>query len=179
MKQLRFQLIPSDACHLECDPANFRHSLKNGLPYPRLEVLIQSLLDMRDVVALADVVDGADISEEWGVDHLDLAGTNDVEWARRRNELLQTAAAEAAAVGDSESESGGLLLGGNGDGGSGDGNGGGGGGGVAIVSRRELWREIIHEKVQRISGKYPEELYATRYRLLGSEDPWLVYRECS
>jgi hypothetical protein len=40
---------------------------------------------MNDQVALADLVDGMNLTEEWGEGHLDLKGTNDVEWAEEKN----------------------------------------------------------------------------------------------
>jgi len=42
---------------------------------------VQSLLDMNDLVRLTDLVDGMDLSEEWGEVHRELVGTNDIAWA--------------------------------------------------------------------------------------------------
>jgi hypothetical protein len=46
-------------------------------------------LDTYNAVALADIIDGMDLSEEWGVEHLDLRGNNDVEWARQKNSRIR------------------------------------------------------------------------------------------
>jgi len=82
-----FILVPSDDIHLSCEPAHIQRSL-NGLPYPRLDVFVQSLLDTYNVVALCDVVDGTHVSFDWGSQHLDLAGTRDVQWAIQTNSKL-------------------------------------------------------------------------------------------
>jgi hypothetical protein len=44
---------------------------------------MQSYLDMNDDVSLCDCIDGSNVSEEWGHRHLDLDGTNDLEWTTR------------------------------------------------------------------------------------------------
>jgi hypothetical protein len=49
--------ILSHDCHLDCEPSNFEWS-QMGVPYPKLEVSAQSLLDTLDRVALTDLVDG-------------------------------------------------------------------------------------------------------------------------
>ena len=51
----------------------------NGLPYPQLEVFAPSLLDTLDSVDLEDLVDGMNLTEQWGIENLDLSGTNDVD----------------------------------------------------------------------------------------------------
>lgn len=69
---------------IDCDPSNFIRSPR-GLPYPKLDVFIQSCLDTYDMLQLCDVIDGTNVSEEWGENNLDLEGTNDVEWAKEKN----------------------------------------------------------------------------------------------
>lgn len=83
-----FVLVPSDDVHIDCQPSNFQRST-NGLPYPRLDVLIQSPLDASDILSLTDVVDGSNVSEEWGSKNLDLQGTVDLEWIQRKNEAIK------------------------------------------------------------------------------------------
>ncbi|KAF1813840.1 hypothetical protein P152DRAFT_433382 [Eremomyces bilateralis CBS 781.70] len=81
-----FTLVPSDHSHFSCHKSTICRSV-HGLPYPKLPVLIQSFLDTNNRVALCDVVDGTNVSEDWGLQHLDLSGTNDVEWALRLNKM--------------------------------------------------------------------------------------------
>ncbi|KAF5551070.1 hypothetical protein FMEXI_3553 [Fusarium mexicanum] len=80
-----FVLVPDRDVHIVCEPSNFTRSLR-GLPYPKLDVFIQSCLDSGDELQLCDVIDGTDLPEEWGEENLELDGTNDVEWAIEANE---------------------------------------------------------------------------------------------
>lgn len=40
-----------------------------GLPFPRLDVLAQSLIEIMEYVDLADLVDGMNLTEEWGLEN--------------------------------------------------------------------------------------------------------------
>jgi len=55
---------------------------QKGIPYPKLDVYIQSLIDTYNMVALHDVIDGSDVSEDWGEKNLELTGTIDVHWIK-------------------------------------------------------------------------------------------------
>ena len=79
-----FVLVPSKNVHLDLDLANLTRSLR-GLPYPKLDVFIQSTLEMSNLVQLDDVVHGTDVSEEWDEENLDLEGNNDMAWAEDIN----------------------------------------------------------------------------------------------
>ena len=59
-----------------------------GLPYPKLEVFAQSLLATRDLVALPDLVDGMNLTEEWGGQYLQLNGKCDEAWGDRMHEKI-------------------------------------------------------------------------------------------
>jgi hypothetical protein len=78
-----FVLVPSNNIHLPpLDSQIFERSRPHRLPYPKLHVLIQSFLEANDHVSLADaIIDGSDVSEEWGYQNLDLDGGIDLEWA--------------------------------------------------------------------------------------------------
>lgn len=75
-----FIIVPADDILLDCRPTNIVRSLR-GLPYPSLKVFAQSCLDRRNEVELCDLIDGTNITEDWGDEELDLEGTNDTEWA--------------------------------------------------------------------------------------------------
>jgi hypothetical protein len=79
-----FILVPAEDVHMICEPANITRSLR-GLPYPKMDVFIQSCLDTGNRLQLCDVVDGTDLPEEWGEENLDLEGFNDIEWAKDMN----------------------------------------------------------------------------------------------
>lgn len=79
-----FILVPSNEIHLPWSPQHFQRS-HHGLPYPKLDILIQSFLEINDHVSLADAIDGSNVSEEWGLSHLSLEGGNDMEWVEWMN----------------------------------------------------------------------------------------------
>jgi hypothetical protein len=64
-----------------------------------LDVLIQSFLETNDHVSLADVIDGSDVSEAWGVKNLDLEGEVDLDWAEWKNRLILEHAGRASVFG--------------------------------------------------------------------------------
>lgn len=75
--------MPSSAYHLPCTPESLEKS-KRGLPFPKLDVFAQSLLETMNNVDLHDLVDGMNLTLEWGMEHLDLNGLTDTEWATER-----------------------------------------------------------------------------------------------
>ena len=71
--------MPSEACHLEVKSENIEFS-PIGLPYPTLPVYAQSLLDGGNGVDLDDLIDGMNLTPEWGEENLLLEGTVDADW---------------------------------------------------------------------------------------------------
>ncbi|KAJ5569806.1 uncharacterized protein N7459_009236 [Penicillium hispanicum] len=141
-----FVLVPAHDAHIPSGPFHIRRSL-NGVPYPTLSDLMQSFLDTNDDVSLCDCIDGSNVSEQWGIQHLKLEGTNDLDWTRRMNR----AAAEAA-------RGKGWLF-------------------VhyfptSTISRREKWESRVRSKKERLGWTTPNALFETRFRLKGSPDPW-------
>lgn len=141
-----FILVPSRDVHMVCEPSNFMRSLR-GLPYPKLDVFIQSCLDMRNELQLCDVVDSTDVSEQWGEDHLDLEGTNDVEWARDLNKRGREFAGGKFAhwapfVPD------------------------------APKSKREMWQSKVRTKGDRLDWTKPKDVFVTQYRIIDTPDSW-------
>ncbi|KAI7783435.1 hypothetical protein LA080_011781 [Diaporthe eres] len=80
-----FVLVPSGDAYIVISPINLTRSIR-GLPYPKLEVFIQSCLARSEELELEDVIDGSDVSERWGEEFLDLEGTNDINWAERMHQ---------------------------------------------------------------------------------------------
>ncbi|KAL9618325.1 MAG: hypothetical protein Q9160_006975 [Pyrenula sp. 1 TL-2023] len=78
---LFFVVMSSQACNLPCKPENFEYS-QTGIPYPKLHVYAQCLLDTLSYVDLDDLVDGMILTEEWGEANLDLQGFVDTKWGR-------------------------------------------------------------------------------------------------
>lgn len=75
-------LVPSEDAHIVISPDKLTRSIR-GLPYLKLEVFIQSYLEKAEKLELDDVIDGSNVSEQWGKEFLDLEGTNDTDWAER------------------------------------------------------------------------------------------------
>jgi hypothetical protein len=149
-KALCFTLVPSDDAHIDCIPGNFERS-KNGLPYPTLEIFAQSLLDTNDRVSLCDLVDGMDLTEQWGSEHLELDAENDLEWTLRKNEKIR-----ASVPVDPSSCF--LEL------------------GTAVFHLRETWNSLVRTKERRIGVELPRGYFSTRFRGVDSPDPRTLER---
>ena len=142
---LQFYLVPSDDCHLECVAANIERS-QTGLPYPKLDVFAQSLLDTMDEVALTDLVDGMDLDNEWASNHLDLSGTQDIAWTKIRNDKIRASAPGRFELGEEPR------------------------------SARAFWEMTVSTKGCRIGIEIPPGVLITRFRVIGSGDPRLEDR---
>lgn len=147
-----FVLIPDWDVHFECSPSNFCES-SNGIPYPKLHVLMQSYIDTQDQLSLVDLIDGTNVSEQWGLENLELDGGTDLDWARKKKTLMASTSSGNAhnALG---------LF-------------------TQAISRRALWEKLVRTKGARRGWKQPEHLFVTQYRLHGSPDPWVQDRSCS
>jgi hypothetical protein len=144
-----FVLVPSKDIHLPCEPQNFQRS-HNDLPFPKLNLLIQSFLDTNDHVSLADAIDGSNVSEKWGVENLDLEGEVDLEWAEWKNRIIRQEAGGGPCFGLNP---------------------------IKHVEKRWLWEFMVRNKGGRRGWTQPTELFATRFRLHGDSDPWLEKRD--
>lgn len=77
-----------------------------------------------------------DLSEEWGELNLDLDGTTDAEWARRKIALLREDGVPEAGIWVNPEP----------------------------VSRREFWVHFVRGKRRRLGWKFDPEVWATRFR---------------
>lgn len=59
------------------------------MPYPKLPEFAQSLIETYNLVDLVDLIDGMNLSNEWGEAHLDLKSAYDTEWWVWKNEQLR------------------------------------------------------------------------------------------
>jgi hypothetical protein len=140
-------IVTASYCNLPCKTANIVKSL-GGLPYPKLSVYAQSLLDTQNGTDLEELIDGMDLSEEWGEKNLELDGDIDVEWARRRKDAVQAIGGNPAYLGLSTNPK----------------------------QRRVAWQASVRRKKARMGLKKPAELYATRWRRHKSQDPTSIRR---
>ncbi|KAJ5245314.1 hypothetical protein N7489_005410 [Penicillium chrysogenum] len=146
-----FFLVPSIDMHIDCDPSNFTRSPR-GLPYPKLDVFIQSCLDTNDMLQLCDVIDGTNVSEEWGENNLDLEGTTDVEWAKEKNKRGEEFGGKWAH---------GLFAW---EGGR---------------NKREMWQSLVRTKEDRLDWTKPKDVFITQHRVIGTPDPWTELSDMS
>lgn len=145
-----FVIVPSRDVHLDCRPSKIVRSLR-GLPYPSLEDFFQSCLDRRDEVELTDLIDGTNVTDEWGEAHLDLNGCHDVEWARemkrRTDEWDPRVEGKPPPIDYWPTRP---------------------------SSKREFWQELVQTKMDRLDWSRPPEIFLTQYRIRNSSDPWTV-----
>ncbi|GAT24835.1 similar to An12g05550 [Aspergillus luchuensis] len=147
-------LVPGNYCHLTVKPENIEWSLGNlltaqgGLPYPKLSVYVQSAIDSKSLLDLEELIDGMDLSEEWGHKTLDLEGQTDTQWLEDRAQAFRDDGVDEMFIFVDPTP----------------------------VSRREIWLDAVRNKQRRLGWKYSPDVYASRYRKYGSRDPRSVRR---
>ncbi len=145
-----FVLMSSEACHIPCTFEYLEHS-KNQIPYPKLHVFAQSLLDTRNFVDLDDLIDGMDLTLEWGEANLLLDGNIDAEWGRWRALTLLEREATADDIPMWCSNP---------------------------PSRRRIWEEKVSDQAKRDrQGWKHEARFKTRFWKYGQKDPRLLDRD--
>ncbi|RAK94962.1 uncharacterized protein BO80DRAFT_291402 [Aspergillus ibericus CBS 121593] len=140
-------LVPGTYCHLNVEPESIEWSL-GGLPYPKLSVYVQSAIDSKSLLDLEELIDGMDLSEEWGHKTLDLEGHTDTQWLEDRVKAFRDDGVDEMFIWVDPTP----------------------------VSRREIWTFSVRNKQKRLGWKYPPEIYSSRYRKHGSKDPRSVQR---
>ena len=153
-----FILVPADDLCLKCEPSNFIHSVR-GLPYPRLDIFINTILERHDMLELEDVIDGTDVTEAWGKEHLDLSGTYNNAWAQAiqaRGEML--GGGRWGPKRSFTSKRGGPAL-----------------------PKSEVWKKAVDGKKQRMGWEWAcsPEIFSTQYRIKDTPEPWTVLSELS
>ncbi|KAI0116452.1 hypothetical protein GGR51DRAFT_317951 [Nemania sp. FL0031] len=143
-----FILVPANDVHIICEPSNITRSLR-GLPYPKLDVFIQSCLDTGDKLQLCDVIDGTDLPEQWGEDNLDLDGFNDVEWAKDMNKRGRELTSGKFPNWISFARDG-------------------------KINKRDMWQSLVRSKKDRLDWTKPSYIFITQYRIRGEPDSWTV-----
>ena len=137
-----FLLTPAFERHADCSPDKLEYS-HNGIPYPKLEHFAQSLLDTQNYADLEDLVDGMDLDEAWGEANLDFEHIP-IDYIKRKNELICESLPGLPGLMASLS---------------------------TTPDPKGAWTRAVRGKRARMMPKYSEELYATRFRLIGSPDP--------
>ena len=140
-------IVTASYCNIACESANIVKSM-GGLPYPKLSVYAQSLLDTQNETDLEELIDGMDLSEEWGEENLNLDGNLDIGWAQRRKDAVRKIGGNPIFLGLS----------------------------TTPKERRAAWQALVRRKRARMGVGKPAALYATRWRRHGSQDPTTVRR---
>lgn len=144
-----FYISPAFEHRIDCDPQKCESS-KLGVPYPKLEVFVQSLLETQRWLDLQNVVDGMNLTEEWGHDHLEFSGAGLEDYFREKNKRILESIPEG--IPDL----------------------------ITMLPHPDLkaqWQKIVRNKEKRIGFKLPKDKYETRFRIKGSGDPRLRDRE--
>lgn len=84
-----FVVVPSYAYHIDCTLDQIEYSA-SGMPYPKLPAFAQSLIETYNIVDLDDLIDGMDLTNEWGQENLDLHSEYDTDWWAWKNEQLRS-----------------------------------------------------------------------------------------
>ncbi len=140
-------IMPSSFAHISCALPGIERSL-GGLPYPNLKNYVEALLDTQNGVDLEDLIDAADLSEQWGEVNIDLDRDIDIGWAKQQNAKQREAHGEEM---NSLCED--------------------------PRPRRVEWERIVRKKVHRLGYKLTSATHATRWRRHGSRDPRTRPRE--
>ncbi|KAI2466803.1 hypothetical protein F4781DRAFT_434018 [Annulohypoxylon bovei var. microspora] len=142
-----FFIIPAFEYFLRCKPSNFERS-RRDIPFPKLDCFAQSLLDTQRYLDLTNLIDGMDLSEEWGDEHLDLDKPGELDYAKEKNEKIAASLAEYPNSRPSRLRD-------------------------TPMNLRQKWQVIVRVKQKRIGIEVPGHLYNTRFRVKGSPDPRL------
>lgn len=142
-----FFIMPAFEYCMKWGPSELERSQWNS-PFPKLELFAQSLLDTQRSLDLVNLINGMDLSEEWGEEHLDLDKPGELEYAKEKNKRLVAARGEIPELR------------------------------VPTLREtprdlRQDWQKMVRGKRRRINIEKPLHLYITRFRMVGSEDPRL------
>lgn len=144
-----FFIMPAFEYRIDCDPEKCERS-HMGVPYPKLEHFAQSLLDTQQYADLDDLVDGMNLTEEWGEKYLDLDKQGEAEYIKEKNRKI------LASV-DLEANPAAIMM--------------------TLVQRpvdkRAKWVRSVRNKARRINDELPKDKYETRFRIKGRGDPRL------
>ena len=146
-----FRLIP----HFEYNVNDFttdmiEHS-RNGIPYLKLHTFAQSLVSTQHSLDLERLIDGMDLTEEWGYQNLKLGHRTvaEIAYAREKNQKMKESAPpgvlwEVASLSEGD------------------------------CNRTEEWQQSVRTKRKRVR-RGDEDTHVTEYRLRNSEDPRLAW----
>lgn len=138
-----FYISPAFENRADCDPEKCEKS-KLGVPYPKLELFAQGLLETQRFHDLENLVDGMNLTEEWGNEHLDFSGAGLEDYVKEKNRRIRESLPDSAIFG--------MGL---------------------CPDLKAQWQKMVRNKEKRIGTELPKEKYETRFRIRGWGDPRL------
>ncbi|KAK4974834.1 hypothetical protein LTR66_006659 [Elasticomyces elasticus] len=152
-KTLGFYIMPSSEDFLGDLDDNTIERSANNIPYPKLEVFAQNLVSIQKWDHLTALVDGMDLSLEWGQQHLRLGtlSEEEVEYTRAKMEKY---AESMVRLGRSDTRlTSGLTIDG--------------------LDKGQRWATIVSRKQERVGSHYNAANWKTQFRRKDSGDPRL------
>ncbi|KAF2166305.1 hypothetical protein M409DRAFT_23497 [Zasmidium cellare ATCC 36951] len=152
-KTLGFYIMPSSEDFLRDLGDDAIEWSANNIPYPKLEVFAQNLVSIQKWDHLTALVDGMDLSLEWGQQHLRLGtlSEEEVEYTRAKMEKYAESMVRLGRL-DTRS-TGGLTIDG--------------------LDKGQMWAIIVSRKQQRAGCHYNVAKWKTKFRRKDSGDPRL------
>lgn len=123
-----------------------------GVPYPKLELFAQSLLETQRFWDLENQVDGMNMSEEWGIEHLNFTSQELALYSPEKNKRIKDTLPDSVPPQSS------FSMG-------------------FCPDPKAQWQKIVRNKEKRIGIELqPKGRYETRFLRKGSGDPRLRNR---
>lgn len=150
---LSFTILPSSEDFLGPFDDTLIERSPNNIPYPKLEVYAQNLVSIQKWDHLTALVDGMDLTLEWGQEHLRLGPSSEeeLEYARLKAEKFKESMIRLGR--SSTSFRGGLAIDG--------------------FDKDRWWSRIVGRKRERIDIACDTANWKTKFRRNGSGDPRL------
>ncbi|KAI1323367.1 hypothetical protein F5Y16DRAFT_403562 [Xylariaceae sp. FL0255] len=140
-----FSLVSSADWLIDCDESKCELSWM-GLPYPKLEYFAQSLLYTQRWTDLHDLIDGMDLSEEWGEEHLKFDQAPSDQFAEWKNERIRATVPKTRWSIMMEIS-------------------------LPAPELKPIWLRFVRTKKERIPIELDPKRWLTRYFLIGDDDP--------
>lgn len=153
-KTLGFYIMPSSEEFLGDLDDNAIERSANNIPYPKLEVFAQNLVSIQKWDHLTDLVDGMDLSLEWGQQHLRLGtlSEEEIDYIRAKMEKYAESMVRLGLTGACSTSS--LTIDG--------------------LDKGWMWARIVSRKQKRASSShYNAANWKTQFRRKDSGDPRL------
>jgi hypothetical protein len=153
-----FYIMPASEYFAEDLKEDMTERSRNQLPYPKLKCFAQALLTTQRWPDLVHLVDGMDLTEEWGEENLYLGKPTEIEtkYVVEKNSKIMSSRDDFP-----NTQPWAAKL------------------GIPTKERRPKWQSIVARKKQRIGPYLPHDRYQTQFRRNGSIDPRLRDRRAN